>query len=132
MRMDWIALGLLVAGLAGSGCEKCLDGGRNGLPDPVPGQFTLVFSNIVDDDTELFVDGEFAGRVCAQTEYASVGNFPVDTHTTIEIHSLLSGDRCYISPNCDTDCTAQSCDGSPVIDTTPFEGQTYATGFMGY
>jgi len=130
MRAPWVALGLMAVGLAVAACEPCLDGGTNGLDEPGEGYYQLVFSNVTGRQTVLYVDGDWAGRICEQTEFASVGNFPVSPETTIEIRSPDFDASCFISPNCSTDCGGQVCDGSAVIDTTPFSGHTFATGFI--
>ncbi len=130
MRGVFFGLVALLAALASGGCDKCLEQGRNGVPPPGDQEFQLVFSNIVSRESGLLVDGVEVGTVCAETEYATVGNFPVDTHSTIEIHNKLSATYCAISPNCDANCDAQQCEGDPVIDTTPFAGQIFSTGFI--
>ncbi|MBN2495799.1 MAG: hypothetical protein JXR96_14500 [Deltaproteobacteria bacterium] len=117
----------LLFGLALPACEPCLGSGDNGVPDPQDNEFQLVMNNIVTGLTEVYVDGMLAGTVCSETEYATVGNFPVDTHTEILFH-LDNGHRCYDSPNCDPNCGAQTCSGERVIDSRPFAGQIYCTG----
>ena len=129
--MRWSA-GLLLALTAVAGCNPCLDKGSNGVPDPPEGMYQLVFSNLVSRETRLIVDGQEAGKVCAETEYATVGNFPVNTHSQIEIRSMVSANSlCHVSPNCDANCGGETCDGDPVIDTTPFSGRKLSTGLVG-
>ncbi|MBD3368250.1 MAG: hypothetical protein GF405_08790 [Candidatus Eisenbacteria bacterium] len=131
MIRGWLVYcGLLLSALAGGGCDNCLEQGRNGVPAPGEDEFQLVFSNIVSRESDLLVDGVEVGTVCAETEYATVGNFPVDTHSIIEIHNKMSATYCAVSPNCDSNCDSQVCEGDPVIDTTPFAGQIFSTGFI--
>ncbi len=119
----------LSAGTAG--CGKCLEKGSNGVPSPEEGEFQLVFSNIVSRETSIYVNGEKVGEVCDETEYATVGNFPVGTHTIIKMSSMISSHtECHVSPNCSSNCDAQECHGEPVIDTTPFSGRKLSTGLI--
>lgn len=129
MKTMWMMAGslLLLSSLL-SGCPACLEKGSNGVPEPSLGEFQLVFNNIVSRETELLVDGQMAGTVCAATEYATVGNFPVSTETEILIRLLSSGKDCYESPNCDGNCDGQQCWGPKVVDTTPFSGRVFVTG----
>lgn len=126
----WLLVLLGLLGSASAACGPCLEQGKNGVPAPGENEFQLVFSNIVSRETPLYVDGQKVGEVCMETEYATVGNFPVNTNTTLLLKNMLSGNDCYISPNCDSNCDAQICDGDPVIDTTPFAGRVFATGFI--
>ncbi len=121
-------LACLVSGA--TGCEPCMGQGQNGVPDPELDEFQLVFNNIIARNTDLLVDGEVVAVLCEETEYITVGNFPVGTDTTILIESRVSGNACYISPCCSSHCSHQSCYGSPVIDTTAFAGRVFVTGLI--
>jgi hypothetical protein len=119
-----------------TGCGPCLEKGKNGVPDPEGEEFQLVFNNIVSRESELTVDNLDDGQeawkftLCEETEYITVGNFPISTQTTIKIHSMVSDSDCYVSPCCTSDCGAQVCYGPPVVDTTPFAGRVYGTGLV--
>jgi hypothetical protein len=130
MRGWKVVIGLALAASWAAACSPCLEQGANGVPAPGPDQFQLVFSNIVSRETVLYVDGQEVGEVCMETEFATVGNFPVNTHTVLMLKNMLSGTDCYISPNCDNNCDAQQCQGDEVLDTTPFAGRIFATGFI--
>lgn len=121
---------LLAASTVLPGCPRCLEQGRNGVPDPEAGEFQLVFNNIVSRETDIYVDGDKVGTVCQETEYATVGNFPVGTHTELMAHSKISSSDCYLSPCCTPDCAAQVCNGARVVDTTPFDGSVFNTGLI--
>lgn len=123
--------GLLFAfGFLFAGCSECLEQGSNGVPDPGLDEFQLQFNNIVNRETEIFVDGQLVGTVCLETEYATVGNFPVSTETEIMYRLLLSGTDCYHTPNCDGVCDAQTCWGPPILDSTPFAGRVLVIGII--
>ena len=118
------------------GCDPCLEQGRHGVAAPDPDEFQLVFSNIVSRGTELLVDNldddwdAVSFLLCEESEDITLGNFSVSTQTTIEMRSATSGAVCYASPCCTSDCDDQSCNGPPVVDTTPFAGGVYVTGLV--
>ncbi len=111
-------------------CPPCLSEGQNGVPDPEANEFQLVFNNIVSRDSDVHVNGEKVATICMETEFATIGNFPVGTDTTIMIHSKVTNSDCYNSPCCTPECSIQVCNGPPLVDTTPFAGQIYETGFI--
>jgi hypothetical protein len=117
-------------------CNPCLNQGRNGVAEPDPNEFQLVFSNIVSRATELLVDNlddewdAVSSQLCEETEYITVGNFSASTQTTIEIRSGISDGVCHVSPCCTSSCDSQQCDGAPVVDTTPFAGGVFVTGLV--
>ena len=118
------------------GCGPCLEKGGNGVPAPEEHEFQLVFNNIVSRESELTVDildddqDAWVFTLCEETEYITVGNFPVSTETTIKIHSMVSDSDCYVSVCCTSDCGGQECHGPPVVDTTPFAGRVFSTGLV--
>jgi len=65
-----------------------------------------------------------------ETEFATVGHFPVGTSTELMVHSMISDSDCYLSPCCTSDCASQVCHGARVVDTTPFAGSVYNTGLI--
>jgi len=103
---------------------------------PGPDEFQLVFNNIVSRESDLtidYADGAHPAQtftLCQETEYITVGNFPVSTQTIITIHSMVSDSDCHVSPCCSSNCNAQLCQGQPLVDTTPFAGGIYSTGLI--
>ena len=125
----WTMLAAALATLV-AGCQPCMGGGANSVAVPDYFEFQLVFNNIVARNVDLYVDDEYVGTACEETEYITVGNFPVSTATRLKVFSPLSDSDCHISPCCSSDCDSQSCSGAPVIDTTPFAGGVYNTGLI--
>jgi len=115
---------LLLAATLPAGCDKCINGGKNGVGEPGPGEWQLVFTSRTTREVDLFVDGDKAAVICPTTNKATVGNFPVSACTIIKAHIRESATDCYYSPNCTQDCDSQTCDPDPCLDTEGmgFEG----------
>jgi hypothetical protein len=110
-KMTAVFLFVLATALMLHSCSDCL-GSDNSVPDPGPGEYTLVVNNGISRDLPVYVDGKQVATVCEETGNVKVGNFVSSICSKFQVFDEVNQCMAYLTPcggtlcheTCSTDC----------------------------
>jgi hypothetical protein len=102
----------VTAACAAASCaSECYGPSHNRMVlPPGPAEFQLIMNNGLSRDMPLYVNGKEVGKICGESDYVVIGNFPVAACTTLAVEEVVHQQGlCPLTP-CGGIICEQSCD----------------------